>query len=131
MSTKVVDIVQVGDFKKTFGFLNAIRQFRLESILDKYGQRGVSELSAATPMRTGKTAASWRYEIDVNDYSVVLSFHNDSMGSDGKTPIVFLIHYGHGTKNGGYVPPNNFMGDILTRLYDDMAKEVWEVLRSL
>ena len=131
MSTKVVDIVQVGDFKRTLKFLEALRQFRLESMLDKYGQRGVSALSAATPVRTGRTAASWRYETEVTDYSVTLSFHNDSMGSDGKTPIVFLIHYGHGTKNGGYVPPNDFMSPILTRLYDELSKEVWEVLRSL
>ena len=48
----------------TLKFLKRIKELRIESILRKYGEEGVSALMAATPVDTGKTASMWGYEIE-------------------------------------------------------------------
>ena len=61
-----------GDFKKTTSFLNRIRKLDFESTLIRYAEEGVQALSSATPKVTGKTAASWNYEIVlIKIYSVL------------------------------------------------------------
>ena len=52
-----------GSIKNTMNFLNRILSRSYMQKLEQYGQMGVDALAAATPRRTGKTAASWGYEI--------------------------------------------------------------------
>lgn len=54
---------QKGDFSKATKFLERAKEAVHLGDLDKYGRAGVAALAAATPVDTGKTAASWRYEI--------------------------------------------------------------------
>lgn len=120
-----------GNFRKTFKFLQAIREKRIYSILDFYGQKGVSLLSKETPKRTGLTAGSWSYVKKVSEESISLEWHNSSMGSDGKTPIVVLIMNGHGTSTGGYVPPNDFVTPVMEDLFKETSEAVWKAVTSL
>ena len=53
-----------GDFKKTDRFFKRLSHLEINSVLNKYGARGVDALQAATPVDSGKTAGSWKYEID-------------------------------------------------------------------
>lgn len=59
----IIQFKQKGDFSKTEKFLKKLRKLDLDSVLDKYGKLGVDALSKATPVDTGKTAASWDYKI--------------------------------------------------------------------
>lgn len=127
----IITLSSSGDFKKTYAFLRKIREKRIYDILDSYGQKGVQILSEATPVRTGKTAASWTYVKEVSDTSISLEWHNTNMANDGVTPVVILIIKGHGTKTGGYVAPNDFVSPLMESLYKEVSEAVWKVVTSL
>lgn len=120
-----------GNFKKTLGFLQAIKERRIYSVLDEYGRKGCEILASQTPVRTGKTAASWEYKSEVNGEQISLEWHNTNMANDGKTPLVILIIKGHGTRTGGYVPPNDFVTPVMESLFKEATDAVWKVVTSL
>lgn len=119
------------EFKNTLKFLEAIRDRRIYSILDKYGKKGVDLLSSATPKRTGKTAESWGYNIVMENGRVGIEWTNTNMGSDGRTPVAILIQMGHGTKNGGYVPPIDYINPVMAPLFDELTEEISKVVTML
>ena len=97
---------------------------RMLNILHKYGKRGVDILQQATPKDTGVTADSWSYEIYETNQGYKLSFNNSNNAVNG-TPIVVLIQYGHGTKNGGYVKAHDFVNPVLKPLFEKLSAELW------
>lgn len=127
----VITISSSGDFKKTNAFLRKIKEKQIYDILDSYGQKGAQILSESTPVRTGKTAASWTYVKEVSGDHISLEWHNSNMSNDGFTPVVILIIKGHGTKTGGYVAPNDFVTPLMETLYQEAADAVWKVVTSL
>ena len=54
---------QKGDFSKLTRYLERAKEVVKLGDLDKYGREGVAALASATPVDSGKTASSWRYEI--------------------------------------------------------------------
>jgi hypothetical protein len=131
MSTKLVTYSCSGSYDKTKNFLMAFLEInRLRSLFDQYGQRIVAELSANTPKRTGETAASWSYEVVQDESSLSLEIHNSKMGDDGKTPVALLIQMGHGTRTGGYVPPNDYINPVVQPLFDELNAKIAEVVKS-
>lgn len=127
----IVTLKSSGDFKKTFSFLKKIKEKRIYDILDLYGQQGVAILSANTPKKTGVTASSWTYVKEVSQERISLEWHNTNMANDGKTPVVILIIKGHGTRTGGYVPPNDFVTPVMEQLFQEASDAVWKVVTSL
>lgn len=113
-----------GNFKNTERFLEANKRQDLSWKLNKYGLVGAAALAANTPMDTGKTAESWGYEIKTSKEKIELIFTNSNQ-SQG-IPIVILIQYGHGTKNGGYVMGRDFINPVAQPLFDTIAKDIWE-----
>lgn len=91
---------------------------------DEAGKTGVEQLAEATPKNTGKTAESWYYKVNSFDKGITVSWHNSNKGSDGKTPVVNLIRYGHATRNGGYVAPNDFVAPIYKKMYNDVIEKL-------
>lgn len=96
-------------------------------ILKRYGSKGVSVLSKATPANTGKTRGSWDYSVSFDGKVYSLSWTN-SVRPD-KTLLVILIEFGHGTKNGGYVYPRRFIHRALKPIFNDLQTEMSEVYR--
>lgn len=124
-----VRFVQHGNFEKTKSFLSKVRRLHNLGVLDKYGRQGVAELSMATPVDTGKTAASWRYVIKESKYALSIEWHNDNSTKDG-IPIAVLIQYGHGTGNGGYVQGRDFINPVMQPIFDKIADELWKEVTS-
>ena len=116
---------EYGDFSKTKKFFSRVRRLHNLGVLDKYGREGVVALSEATPVDTGKTAASWRYQITETDTYLKISWCNDNKTTTG-IPIAILIYYGHATGNGGYVQGRNFIDPIMVPLFDKIADELWK-----
>jgi len=112
-----------GNFRNTERFLRRNRS-RVLPILDKYGQQGVSELAAATPKDTGKTASSWHYEVTTTKSGYSVRWYNTNMVSG--TPIVILIQYGHGTKGGRFVAGRDFINPVIVPIFDNLAEEMWK-----
>lgn len=121
-----ISIKSKGDWSKTFNFLNgASKVFLHKSMFDRYGEMGVKALQEATPRDTGDAANSWTYEIKESKGSVRIIWKNSSTTKDG-TPIVVLLHYGHGTRNGGFVQARDFINPAMRPIFDKIAEKAWE-----
>lgn len=125
MAKAMVTVETTGSFKKTKGFLGRIRRMSIRKQLEQYGERGVQALAAETPVDSGITASSWSYEIDEKPGSISIYWKNSATTESG-IPVVILIQYGHATRNGGYVEPNDFISPITEHLFKEMADEIWK-----
>lgn len=123
---EMITISQKGDFSSLSSFFERAKAALRISCLDKYGRLGVDALSAATPVDTGETAASWSYEIQRSEdnQSVSLIFSNSNLTKMG-TPVAILLQYGHGTGGGGYVKGVDYINPALRPIFQDIADEAW------
>ena len=117
-----------GNFEDTEKFLEKIKRKKQYAMLEQYAQKGVDALAAATPKDTGLTAASWSYEIIRGKDSVQIIWKN-SNNSDG-IPIVVLLQYGHGTRQGGYVKGQDFINPAIQPIFDQILANVWKEVTS-
>lgn len=112
-----------GDFSKFSSFLERAKNAVRRGNLDRYGQEGVAALASATPVETGKTAASWSYKIEHKDGSSIISFHNSNIQNG--VPIAIILHYGHGTGTGGWVQGREYINTAIQPIFDKLANEAW------
>lgn len=126
----MVVIKQTGNFNNTDRFLSQSVKTNYRNILDRYGREGVEALASATPIDSGLTADSWGYEISISPRgSYQISWTNSNV-VDG-TPVVILLQYGHGTKNGGYVQGQDFINPAIRPIFDKIATDVWKEVTRL
>lgn len=125
----MITFKQKGNFKNTERFLNKASKLDYKSILNKYGEAGVTALAAATPIDSGETANSWKYDITVSNGKSTIVWSNTNI-VDG-VPIVILLRYGHGTANGGFVQGNDFITPIMQPMFDKIAEDAWKEVTSL
>lgn len=125
----MVRLTARGEFSKTFKFLeNARKLVHVPTILEKYGQKGVDALSAATPKDSGLTASSWYYEVTEADNVYKLTFFNSNINKG--VPIALILQYGHGTRNGGYVEGRDYINPALRPIFDELAEKVWKEVKG-
>lgn len=120
---------QKGDFSKLTRYLERVKEVVKLGDLDKYGREGVAALASATPVDTGLTAASWRYEIDHSRNSVTISFHNDNIQNG--VPIAIILQYGHGTRNGGWVEGRDYINPAIKPIFDKITEDAWKEVTKL
>lgn len=121
----MIGVTVKGSFKNTDKFLMAISFGKLyQHILEKYAKKGVAALSAATPVDTGKTAASWYYEIVHTDEGSTIYWKNSNVNK--YVNIAMLIQYGHATRNGGYVTGVDYINPALRPIFDQLAEDAWK-----
>ena len=113
-----------GDWSKTTGFLEKAKNVVRLGNLDRYGREGVAALASATPVDTGLTASSWKYEIVRTRGSVSINFLNTNIQNG--VPIALILQYGHGTRNGGWVEGQDYINPTIQPIFDRLAKELWE-----
>lgn len=119
-----IGITQRGSFKRTEKLLKKTLGRDYISILDKYGQRGVSALSAATPVDTGDTAACWDYEIIQNGSTISIVWNNYNINRG--VNIAVILQYGHATRSGGWVEGRDYINPALQPIFDQLAEEAWK-----
>ena len=129
MPPSIITYRTKGDLTKTETFLKRLMKQDLKSILNKYGQLGVEALSKATPVDTGKTAASWDYEVTIAPGSATLTWTNSN--TNRGVPIALLIQYGHGTPTGGYVPGQDYIKPAIRPIMDELTKALWKEVSEL
>lgn len=115
-------IQQKGDWHKTTEFLKHIVPLNVDSVLHKYGKMGVDALRANTPVRTGRTANSWFYEIVREKGYTSIQWSNSNVNKG--VNIAILIQMGHGTRNGGYVVGRDYINPALQPIFDQMADDI-------
>lgn len=111
-----------GDFKYLERYLTDLQKFDPNALLRQYGERGVRELSAATPVYTGRASRSWYYEVVKTNDGYELRLCNSDI--EHGMNVIFLIRKGHVNFRGGWVPANDFVTPIVERLYDDLVEEL-------
>ena len=85
----MISIRQKGDFSKLSRYFERVREAARLGVLDKYGREGVAALASATPVKTGKTANSWTYDIERQNGSVAIVFRNTNINKG--VPMADLI----------------------------------------
>lgn len=112
-----------GDFSKTTSFLERAKKALRSGVLSKYGNAGVAALSSATPVDTGLTAGSWRYEVEDGGGSSVISFYNDNVQNG--IVIAIILQYGHGTGTGGWVAGRDYINPAIQPIFDKIVEDAW------
>lgn len=119
-----ISFKQKGDFKKLDTFFQRAKEVVKLSDLDKYGREGVVALQHATPKDTGRTAASWSYQITRKNDIITLEFYNSNIQNG--IPIAILLQYGHATRNGGFVQGVDFINPSLKPIFERIADNAWK-----
>lgn len=120
----MITFEQKGDFSKLTRYLERVKKGIRISDLDKYGQQGVQALAAATPVDSGKTANSWKYEIINGSDSIRIIFSNTNINNG--VPIAIILQYGHGTRNGGWVEGRDYINPAIQPIFDTIANSAWK-----
>ena len=125
----MISFRQKGDFSKLNRYFEKVKEAAKIGILDKYGRAGVEALASATPTKTGKTAASWSYEIKRNKGSVALEFYNSNVNKG--VPIAIILQYGHGTGTGGWVEGIDYINPAIQPLFKQLAEDAWKEVTKI
>jgi len=118
-----------GSFSNTEKFLKKFSDKDYRSMLSRYGQTGVLALQEKTPVDSGETRSSWEYKIEKTSYGYSLSWYNTVMA--GTTPLVILLHYGHGTRGGTYVPGVDFINPAMKPVLEEISNDIWKEVTSV
>ena len=120
-------ITESGDFKDLDSYLKRV----IKKSSDK--QRAVElatsivdRLRQDTPKRSGLTAASWDYKLSNTSKGIVIEIFNKN--NNDSVNIAKIIHFGHGTGTGGYVPPKPYIVSAIDAAYN---KKINSILTDL
>lgn len=116
-----------GDFNKIYGFFRKIIDKEYLSDLDILAIRGVEALRSSTPVETGRTAASWTYEIIDSGGNTSIRWYNTNMTRDGE-PIAIMLQYGHGTGTGGYVQGRDYINPAIRPIFEEISQRVGQAI---
>lgn len=118
-----------GNFLKTTRYFESVSKAANPAKLEKYAERGVAALQAATPVDSGLTANSWYYKILNSKGRITISFNNSNI--QNKVPIAIILFYGHGTRNGGWVEGRDYINPAIQPIFDQIAKDAWREVTKL
>lgn len=120
----MIKVKTSGSFSNMQKFLKRANLMRVEKILNRYGRYGCQRLAAATPVDSGKTAASWTYEVVQKDGAYDLVFLNTNINK--YVNIAIILQTGHATGTGGYVKGQDYINPVLKPIFDAIADQVWK-----
>lgn len=120
----MIKVKTSGSFSNMQKFLKRANLMRVEKILNRYGRYGCQRLAAATPVDSGKTAASWTYEVVQKDGAYDLVFLNTN--TNKYVNIAIILQTGHATGTGGYVKGQDYINPALKPIFDAIADQVWK-----
>ena len=115
--------------KKTEDFLKKAKELQIESVLNKYGSKGVQALAAATPVDSGRTASSWGYELERTGNGWSIHWTNDNINKN--VNIAVILQYGHGTGTGGYVAGRDYINPAIAPIFEEIANEAWKEITTV
>ena len=118
-----ISISNSGSFNKTDKFLKKMSENSIYSVLQKYGEIGVAELAAATPVDSGRTSSAWNYRVIIERSNARVQWYN-SNESQGFS-VAIGLQYGHGTGTGGYVIGRDYINPTMRPIFDKIADQVW------
>lgn len=124
----MIKVKCTGNFDKTEQFIIKMMSRKYLRKLRFLGLWGVSRLNIATPVLTGKTAGSWKWEVQYDENGARVVYWNENV-NDGAN-VALLLQYGHATKNGTWVSGYNYIEPALRPVFDRIAEQAWKVVTS-
>ena len=122
-----MNIKESGDFKDLESYLKrVIKKSSDKQQAVELATSIVDRLRQDTPKRSGLTAASWDFKISSSSKGIVIEILNDN--NNGPINIAKIIHFGHGTGTGGYVPPQPYIVSSIDAIYN---KKINSILTDL
>lgn len=117
-----------GDYRATKRWMDKMEAGSVADVLRSCGEKGIEALSAATPVRSGKTAASWGFEAKTSSKGVTLTWTNSNVVNG--VPIAIILQYGHGTGTGGYVHGRDYINPAMRPVFDEIESRISRMLRG-
>lgn len=117
-----------GDYRATKRWMDKMEAGSVADVLRSCGEKGIEALSAATPVRTGKTATSWGFEAKTSSKGVTLTWTNSNVVNG--VPIAIILQYGHGTGTGGYVHGRDYINPAMRPVFDEIESRISRMLRG-
>lgn len=125
----MITITTKGKYSKLNKYLNKLKEFDRDRILNKYGSKGIKALEKYTPKDTGVTAESWYYEIVNKEGRYSIIFGNKNVVDE--VPIAIILQYGHVSQNGTWVEGKDYINPAIKPVFEKMADELWEEVNKL
>lgn len=124
----MIEVTVSGSTDKTERWLKRMRSGEMYKPISAGAKRGVSALSAATPVDTGRTAASWGSTVlqSINGAKITWTNSHVNRGFN----VAVGLQYGHGTGTGGYVPGRDYINPAMRPVFDSLTNDVWRVVTS-
>lgn len=97
-------------------------------LLRPYAEMGVKALSEATPVDTGKTAASWTYDIEQTEKGYVIHWINTNVNKH--VNVAIILQNGHYTGTKGWVEGRDYINPALQPVLNMLSKTLWEEVIS-
>lgn len=128
----MISVTSKGSFTNLERFLKKNEHMDIDHYLEMFGKKGVEALAEATPVRTGLTRDSWRYEIEKDDKSgrITIVWLNDNV-VDEWFNVALMLQYGHGTGSGYWVEGIDYINPAMKSIFDEMAEEIWKEVNGV
>lgn len=97
-----------------------------KAVAEQFAKDLVDALKKSTPVRSGKTASSWGYNISSGRGGWQIEIFNSNINKG--VNVAVILHYGHGTGTGGYVPGRNYITKAIDSVY---KSQIDSVLKSM
>ena len=110
-----MNITSEGSFNNLESFLKRAVKNSSKQEPVELAEAIVSRLRQDTPKHSGKTASSWSYNVSNDSNGFVIEIINTN--NNGSVNVARIIHFGHGTGTGGYVPPKPFITTAIDSVY--------------
>ena len=121
-----------GKFRKAIAVMNKFYRIDGRKNLTRASERVCDALASETPVRTGETAAGWDFNIRYGDggeqVSEIFNYAHREETQGRAMNVALLLHYGHGTGTGGYVPGTHYITRVVNGMHDDTIKEIKAVI---
>ena len=118
-----VKIESKGDFDDVTRWLDDISKRRPSKALSDIASDGTKSLANHTPRDTGATAEGWQAKITTKGTTSEIAWINTAH-PETSANIALLIEQGHGTRTGGYVPPNPYIKESMKSVWSDAGDKI-------
>ena len=127
----IIEVSYTGSHDDITRALKTLKGKNWVKMLAKYGEAGVIALQDATPVKTGKTAASWGYTIELPEPGKIRLVFTNSNVIDGWANVAILLQYGHATRNGGWVEGRDYINPAIQPIFDRIADQAWKEVQNV
>lgn len=90
------------------------------SFLQSAAHMGQANLSAATPRDTGGLASGWKSQVTKAGGVYTIRWNNTAY-PNLSINLATALQYGHGTRNGGWVPGRDYINPAMRPVFDRVS----------